>query len=491
MAKYIIDIFKGTDTTTANLLQEKGELTFSQNVRTRPFKNLAKRKAVEHVDSDTNPIMGIFDIELDGIIIPVLQAGGTLTFYPDLASASANNPDPYPSPDPLDPTGGGVFTLFPIEKTMRALNERFARTDNIGVVFPPAIFGPSGILDATIPANAYTSVTDFPRDLSYFATKTVTACPNESLSTYFTSAPSCIVTLGVPGPGCVYMPTNGFYGYDLAQWDSYFGQPAGTRGKELVNMISSGNTVWADGSTGIKSCSIRYVRNITTLDKTTAILFYDTASPTIIPIAATASTYKQRLVDCRSAIRKFEWYSLSASWGSTNAYARYFVDFYALSTFANAQACAITNYPVITDGVSHEYHGACVFFAAAAAPSAAFGGAVGSTDPGNPDLTFQTYHNILTGVTTNYPKILNRKLFALIIAGGGTYYSPSGFGSPAVNTYNLMGSGANSFQLSQAVVDADLAGIVGALIETPSNSVGWASTAGNLIIQLGPFTYNV
>lgn len=489
MSKMVVSDFKGVDTTTAKLLLDKGDLPFSQNLRPRPFKNLAKRRGTEPVSSQTDPIMGIFEIELDGIIIPMFQAGGQLTFFPDLTSASRpDGYDQYPAKDPLHPDGGGTFTLFALEKTMRAINERFARTNNVGVVFPPAIFGPSGILDGTIPHDAYSSVAGFAvaaTQITYLNTKTHNTVSTQTLGSYYNT-----------GVGNVSMPDNGFYGYDLGQWDTYFGRPVGTRGKELVNMIISGVFAGTGTANGVAACVSRYARNISSLVGATDVLYYDTASPTIVPVPATASTYQSRLVDCRTAIRKFEWVTITANTGTVtaNSSREMLYDKPGALDPLVARPCVITNYPLVSPGNTNTYTNACVFVGTTARASGTGASALSQMD--DSDLYFITDEGTFSATdTAKYPKVLGKELFTQFNLGlgppFGQYVPPAAFGSPAELTYVALAINVNSYKLTQAQVDADLSTIMTTVTAPAPYFVGWVAINPIMALKLGPMTYQV
>lgn len=116
MPKYILKDLRGMNATKAALQLPPGDVPLLQNVRARPFHSWAKRRGIEPVDVYTSPINGIFELELDGLIIPIFQSGAALTFFPTVTSASLpNTPDPYQLGDgrtslAIDPAG--VNTLI-------------------------------------------------------------------------------------------------------------------------------------------------------------------------------------------------------------------------------------------------------------------------------------------------------------------------------------------------------------------------------------------
>jgi hypothetical protein len=396
--------------------------------------------------------MGIFDIELDGIIIPIFQAGGTLTFFPDLASATMNDPDPYPFADPLDSAGGNVFTLFPLEKTMRAINERLARHNLPTFIFPNRMFNAGGFIGGSGEAPA-----------------------TQLKGTYYVGA-----------VGNITMPVNGFYGYDLGQWDAHFSVPAGTRGAELVNDIR----------TAVDLATFSYIRNISSMQGATDILYYDTAVPSIVPPAATPATYKQRLAQCRTAIRLFEWVNVDADWATIitpNSHRRYWIEPWGVE--ANARACIVTNYPLAPDGNTRKaLEIACAFQSDTPAADAGFGFAGGDADADH--FIYTTNRATLSSPNiVKYPAVQIKLLFTQFLHANSAneiYFPPSQFGSPAINTYVLLSNGTNFYTLTQAQVQADVSGIVALLDPSaPVNSVGWFANAQFMAAKLGPFTYNV
>lgn len=102
--------------TKAALQLPAGDVPLLQNVRARPFHNWAKRRGIETAGIYDSPVNGIFELELDGLIIPIFQSGAALTFFPTVTTASfPNTPDPYRLGDgrtslAIDPAG--VDTLI-------------------------------------------------------------------------------------------------------------------------------------------------------------------------------------------------------------------------------------------------------------------------------------------------------------------------------------------------------------------------------------------
>src|SRR3989304_957215 len=97
MPQLVLDKLRGVNGTTAELQLDLGVPTSSQNIRGRPLNDWVKRQGIETVATSADPYMGIFDVELDGIIIPIIQTGGTLTFFPTVGgSDNLPIPNPYP-----------------------------------------------------------------------------------------------------------------------------------------------------------------------------------------------------------------------------------------------------------------------------------------------------------------------------------------------------------------------------------------------------------
>lgn len=235
-----ISEFKGLNSSTASLQLKPGEFQSSQNLRGRPYFNYARRKGIEPVSVQDSAVLGIFDIDLDNITIPLIQNEDSLVFFPPTASASLPTADPYPLSDPLDAAGERLF-IFPIEQVMRAIQNRRIISGMSAYSWPNVTFTTSGI-----PTNV-------------------------AVSTY---------------------PANGTYGPDLAYHDLYNGNPIGTRAAALVNQVIACciNTVdnpekWISSIAG--ETTIQYYTNS---------IFPAAAS-------ATVATYASRLSDCKAGIR--------------------------------------------------------------------------------------------------------------------------------------------------------------------------------------------
>ncbi len=88
MSNIVIKECKGINATRASLQLDKGEVPSLQNLRNRPFSNWSKRPGIEPVSDSSDPIMGIWELEFDNIVIPIFQNGATLNFFADLTSTS-------------------------------------------------------------------------------------------------------------------------------------------------------------------------------------------------------------------------------------------------------------------------------------------------------------------------------------------------------------------------------------------------------------------
>jgi hypothetical protein len=221
MAQIVLDKLAGVNGTTAELNLESGEPSASQNVRNRPLTNWVKRQGVEPVATSSDPYMGIFDIELDGIIIPIIQTGGTLTFFPNVESATWPNPDPYPPVNPID-DGGNRAVLFLIEPLMRSVQEKTLRVGLTKVTWP------NGNINSTTTTNIFFNPDGSLRNGNTGVALTAIPALQQNVASYWPA-----------GSGTADFPTNNIYKYDLAYMDEYLGQPVGTRAKQLINVIRS------------------------------------------------------------------------------------------------------------------------------------------------------------------------------------------------------------------------------------------------------------
>lgn len=246
MGKTTISQFLGLNASQASLTLRPGEMVNIQNIRQRPFDNWVKRRGVENSTVHTSPVLGIFEADFDNVIIPIVQNGSTLTFYPDLSSdnGSFEMPDPYPYPDPLDPPGNNI-TLFNIEQTMRAIQDRRATAGHAEVTWPNLIFKSDGTQ-----WNGNTGI---------------------AVSNY---------------------PVNNLYGPDLTYHDAFYGNPIGTRAASLVNTVI-----------GVCITTVDFDDWVISVEGLADPTIYDSS---IFPTAgsATRSTYKSSLAHCKTGIRK-------------------------------------------------------------------------------------------------------------------------------------------------------------------------------------------
>ena len=188
MAKIVINDFRGINSTRASLQLKPGEFESSQNFRSRPYTNYTRRQGIDPVSVQTSPVMGIFEIDLDNITIPITQAGSSLEFFPPTGSPETGpTPSVYPPSDPLDPGGNRIF-IFPIEQAMRAIQDRRVTAGHAVVSWPNITFNSAGQII------------------------------NQAVSSY---------------------PANGTYGPDMAYYDIYNGVPVGTKAAALVNNVLS------------------------------------------------------------------------------------------------------------------------------------------------------------------------------------------------------------------------------------------------------------
>ncbi len=278
MPQIVLNKLRGVNTTRAELLLEPGVASFSQNVRNRPLTDWVKRNGIEAVSSGADPIMGIFDVELDGIIIPIIQQGANLTFYPNLATDELPNPDPYPPFDPLDASGN--FVLFLVEPTMRAVQERTLRIGRAALTWPNIIFNQDGSL--TNPGSPTTGVT-----IQSIYPNSLQNCAN-----YFPAT-----------AGQAVFPGNNIYKYDLAYYDQYFAAPRGTYAASLVNSIVTWLTDTTNGPlVPVAVPPVSYI--ISNPEGASSVSSYLATTTNIgVPSAATTSNYGSTLVAAKAALR--------------------------------------------------------------------------------------------------------------------------------------------------------------------------------------------
>lgn len=214
MPSIVINEMRGLNTSRARLQLKPGEAGTLQNVRQRPFDNWAKRKGVETALVQDDPVNGIFEWDMDEIVMGMYEAGGTLTFYPEIpitattvgGTVTTITPSPEPVYDPLDPTGTGTAggISFGIEQAMRALQERVVRRGGSAYTWP------DGQRDAA--GNTVT-----------------TPVATQPLSNYYGSATTA-----------TQFPQNGLYRYDCHYISNY----AVTLVQSVIDRLDAECTVW-------------------------------------------------------------------------------------------------------------------------------------------------------------------------------------------------------------------------------------------------------
>lgn len=306
MAKIVLKDLRGINATKASLQLQPGETEFTQNIRNRPFFNWAKRRGVSTAIRQSSPVLGIFELEFDNMVVPVYQAGDTLTFFPSIplmtGSANLNDlddggsssfpvidpiyPDPFPSYDPISNSG---VVLFRVEDAMRAVQERYLRAGLSGVSWPNREFDANG--------NAINE-----------------GAPEQARSLYYNGA-----------VGNVQFPPNGFYQHDLYWHDQKNGNPIGTRAAGLVNSIASNisddtmllnyigvNSSYQPVVDGVASVG-SIVRYATVAGAGVVSVWFAGAAPT-----ATAANYRNVLFQCRRSIQLLLYISQSVTQVNTS-----------------------------------------------------------------------------------------------------------------------------------------------------------------------------
>lgn len=241
MSKFIIKDFKGLNSSIASLQLKPGEVPFSQNFRGRPYTNYARRQGVDPVSTQSGAVLGIFEIDLDGVTIPLIQSPNVLTFNPPIQSP--NFPitgDIYPPQNPLDPTHVNLI-VFDLEQAMRAIQDRRVVAGHITWDWPNIRFDING--------NRI----------------------NQAVGNY---------------------PATGTYRGDISYDDFYNGNPIGTKAASLVNQI-------------LAACldTVGLGDWIKTIEGLSSVLLYDsTIFPT--SNSATAANYRSVYANTKVGIRK-------------------------------------------------------------------------------------------------------------------------------------------------------------------------------------------
>lgn len=294
MPQIVLNKLRGVNTTSASLQLQPGEAQFSQNIRSRPIDNWVKRFGIEAITSFTDPVMGIFDVELDGFIIPIFQAGGTLYFFPDISTSTTPNPSPYPLNDPLDPNGLRLF-LFLVEPAMRAIQERILRDGGLTpVTWPNLFFAPDGSK-----LNGDTGVTISNAHITF--------------PQYFNDQTQLISLYWPPTFGSAQFPTNNVYKWDLIFFDTVYGLPSKTRAAQLVQSVKTNLNKLLNDDQGAHT----YIPNP---EGSAALNRYIADDVRLsIPSNPTVLTYAQTLTNLRSSIRLLNSFYIGASRIGDNA----------------------------------------------------------------------------------------------------------------------------------------------------------------------------
>lgn len=242
--KIKINSCEGINTSTASLQLKTGEVQNLQNVRNRPYYNWQKRNGIEYVSSQTDPVLGIFELDLDNITIPIIQSGSSLTFFPELTSAGGffSTPDPYPMDNPIDSDNSNAV-LFLVEPSMRAINDRRQVSGHTATSWPNRFFNADGTL-----------------------------------------------INGLTGIAVSNFPANNIYRYDLAYYDAYFGNAFGSRASTLVNAVRT-------------SCvsTVGFNDWINLIDGQSTVT---TFTSSIFPSASTFANYRSTLANIKTGIRR-------------------------------------------------------------------------------------------------------------------------------------------------------------------------------------------
>lgn len=291
MSKIVLKQLRGINSSKASFQLQAGDTPVLQNLRARPFQNWAKRKGIEPVAVQTTPVLGIFDLELDPVVIPLWINGGTFTFFPDYGSESFPTPDPHEfegrTSNSLDPYGVRTL-LFLVEPTMRAIQERRLRAGLANCGWPKAYYNGLGVYNGagTSPAQQ--------NKANYYSAFAFTAD----------------------------FPVNNFYQYDLAWTDQLgnadlgiaAGSPTGTYATYLINLM----VAQLDTANSLPNAYLNTDLGIQ--GQTDATVWTNVTLPK--PSSATTATYRSRFVDCKAAVRRLTTIVVTGSTNLTQVFTR-------------------------------------------------------------------------------------------------------------------------------------------------------------------------
>jgi hypothetical protein len=268
MRPIVIKEMRGLNTSRARLQLQPGEAGCLQNVRPNLTDNWGKRRGCETSAIRDDPVNGIYEWDFDEIVMPCVQVGDALQFFPPDISYTVTQggqpvivtPTPTPMPDPLDPTGTGTAAgiSFGVEQAMRALQERVCRRGGSPLSWP------DGTRDAE--GNSVT-----------------TLCVTVPLSTFYGAASTA-----------TDLPQPGLYRYDCYYRSGY----AATLVQSVVDAADAECGQWL----------AVYPEGQASLTTFTSSTFWGGTKPT-----ATAANYRTVLAQAREAIRGLMFYSVGGS----------------------------------------------------------------------------------------------------------------------------------------------------------------------------------
>ena len=108
MPKLALTELRGMNANGAALQLPHGDASFMQNMWARPFKNWHKRNSLYPHSSQTGPVMGIFEFDLDNLVIPIIGVGPDIILWPQVHVDPVIDPlvDPILDPNPFEPGDG-------------------------------------------------------------------------------------------------------------------------------------------------------------------------------------------------------------------------------------------------------------------------------------------------------------------------------------------------------------------------------------------------